>query len=855
MNHQFRRSRDANWLVASLLISICAPASVAEEVYDPPRYCQVEALRGDASLRAIDFQSAQLGIAVGAHGAILRTEDGGATWQQMESTVPYQLDDVAFLDERRVVAVGGVYDPVTHISRGVVVFSHDGGRRWWRAADQELPRLRSIEVQRDGTLLVRGDWSSISLDSEFSSSDGGQTFKPTAPTNKAIIATNEPTAQRLSGWLGATGVPVVIRDAIRTASGRLWAVGDHGVILTQPTPQSAWEVSHGRGNRTAVLMISRNATTVAWSLLGREAMEAGNRTALLLIGNEQNRDRDSTHTQLDLVRQAACNMAVSSVDLVQRKSPEDLPERLSTWISAHQPAAVVIDATLDPDLRAALAKASISAGAGRIIQYSLANPGGSLLHHSAILPGSGVLASDLWRDAMQLVAPHDARVHTISLRNLYDAGIGLPRGTSVASGLRLTRGQGMQAKTETASRRQLQISQARINHSRQIDELIHQSASESEFAERLKAFLDQTAHSDQRRLAWMIYQQLAGNESAPIDLFGFHRAMLLELESRFKGSSLAWYAKLRRQAISHSREWQRLKAAIASSSSRTQVQTAGAEVVPVSPFQIDTNPVRQAAATIPLKIVDTTPVDATPQISRDFIDLNWEFHPLALVSREAARRRGDDEKLQAAGEISANLRRLLGAGDGAWARLLRSAGPHVIAAHDTELPPKLDGVADDACWQVSPSVAGNSPRLRCAYDDQYLYLAISTPVEAFADDAEFPTTARIRDLDLSSVDRTIVSIDTDTDLLTSFDFQFTRRGRTHDAVDGNPGWQPTWYVASRKSGANVFTELAILRRDLVDLPIVAGESWFISTRTLAAGQATFFQVMPSPSNWHRIVFH
>ena len=92
-----------------------------------PSYSDTAALREDASLNAVAFRNSLLGIAVGDRGAILKTEDGGTTWQPKESHIECRLDDVVWLSDLKAIVVGGGYDQVTGISRGVVLITIDGG--------------------------------------------------------------------------------------------------------------------------------------------------------------------------------------------------------------------------------------------------------------------------------------------------------------------------------------------------------------------------------------------------------------------------------------------------------------------------------------------------------------------------------------------------------------------------------------------------------------------------------------------------------------------------------------------------------------------------------------------------------
>ncbi len=76
-----------------------------------------------ANLTAVYFTDARHGWAVGHVEAILRTEDGGDSWQlvHFEPASPQPLLDVAFVDASRGVAVGAY---------GVVYVTSDGGSVW-----------------------------------------------------------------------------------------------------------------------------------------------------------------------------------------------------------------------------------------------------------------------------------------------------------------------------------------------------------------------------------------------------------------------------------------------------------------------------------------------------------------------------------------------------------------------------------------------------------------------------------------------------------------------------------------------------------------------------------------------------
>ena len=135
-----------------------------------------------------------------------------------------------------------------------------------------------------------------------------------------------------------------------------------------------------------------------------------------------------------------------------------------------------------------------------------------------------------------------------------------------------------------------------------------------------------------------------------------------------------------------------------------------------------------------------------------------------------------------------------------------------------------------------------------------MYVAVTCDASKIQEDKYIRTKdSPIRDHDLSGVDHLRLSVDVDRDLLTSMQFSTTEAGRTNDAIDGHSDWNPTWYIATRRTEGHVCFEIAIARRDVVDLPIVAGESWFLSAHCVEAGTRTE-STLPEVERWQRVVF-
>jgi len=72
-------------------------------------------------LYAVAFADAQRGYLVGSHGVVLRTDDGGETWKDLESGVNGNLFGVAVSSRNDVLVVG---------EQGSIIHSKDAGQTW-----------------------------------------------------------------------------------------------------------------------------------------------------------------------------------------------------------------------------------------------------------------------------------------------------------------------------------------------------------------------------------------------------------------------------------------------------------------------------------------------------------------------------------------------------------------------------------------------------------------------------------------------------------------------------------------------------------------------------------------------------
>ena len=140
------------FIVLALLIGVAQPIQVAAE---PDGYQNLPGWHWVAGgvLRGVSFPTASLGIAVGDGGLIIRSSDGGVSWQQVLSGVKTDLKHVQFINELRGWAVG---------EQGIILYSEDGGLSWNKQtspSSADLNRLFFLDantgwvVGNNGTIL------------------------------------------------------------------------------------------------------------------------------------------------------------------------------------------------------------------------------------------------------------------------------------------------------------------------------------------------------------------------------------------------------------------------------------------------------------------------------------------------------------------------------------------------------------------------------------------------------------------------------------------------------------------------------------------------------------------------------
>lgn len=574
----FLRSWMSVLAAAAIMSIVLPPVTIAQasefdrfdfaSVTLQPAYISPTLMRQSSCLRAIAISppartpastDQRVVIAVGDAGVILRSDDQGQTWRAVEniqSSVPpastqfgrsaqrtadslampfCNFTDVLWASPVDVIVVGGGYEPVTGISRGVCILSRDGGRTWHLGDAHELPRLHKLRMggpssqvasltasperaTRElgpGVLEAIGDASEASGVNRFHSYDGGQTW-----VEDIRVADPSEASQQTAAGGGAAAtlsviqtaaLPITVNSLTRPGDGWQFAVASHGRIWRRSDPDSAWQAVRGQGRGVAVLFVAASPAEVPWSLVGRESLHENRRTAIVLDTAENG---ESTHNDVQRCRAAAAMLGISDVYCVTKD------DERTRWLSEHRPAVVVLDESLtiaNQHAWSALIEhartrpfSESQAGAGsdwggpvRIVltrhvaareqrgrtksvsheintdpRWQRAWNHTSVLRGNALLSGPGVLAHDLAVDALMMAAPQQSPAAGVEVATFDDTSGSVRRDFSLAAGLALKDGQNREpAETLTASNRRLQITTARMNQSQRLHEELFQQSS------------------------------------------------------------------------------------------------------------------------------------------------------------------------------------------------------------------------------------------------------------------------------------------------------------------------------------------------------------------------------------------
>lgn len=215
--------------------------------------------RDDAALHDVEFVSPRDGWAVGDHGALFRTTDGGANWAECETGVAGSLRTICRLTDQVGWIAGAWHRGLEELSEPVLLATRDGGETWEALPAPGLSPLNSIRFADLDLGLAVGEPTSDNPAGVWQTSDGGKTWNAIPGpavrgwnavwllgTDQGVLADRDGNvALLMNPRLLPSRLPALSGRAIRgvtlTGEQRGWLVGEGGLVMTSPSGGVVWE--------------------------------------------------------------------------------------------------------------------------------------------------------------------------------------------------------------------------------------------------------------------------------------------------------------------------------------------------------------------------------------------------------------------------------------------------------------------------------------------------------------------------------------------------------------------------------------------------------------------------------------
>jgi len=230
-----------------------------------PAFAQPAVPFADAGIHAVQFIDASEGWAVGDDGVVWHSMDGGKSWERQKTGSRASLRGVHFTTPYTGWAVGRLESPCGGSSVGVMLRTTDGGITWEEAGMNVLPGLNAVRFFDEKNGFLCGDGTEAFPSGMFSTADSGRTWKPVTgaklPSCRGVdffpgvrtgivagawsrlgVVTPEGTYRdsELDPLAGRTIHAVAITGASGITGATAFAAGDGGAVLTSTDGGKTW---------------------------------------------------------------------------------------------------------------------------------------------------------------------------------------------------------------------------------------------------------------------------------------------------------------------------------------------------------------------------------------------------------------------------------------------------------------------------------------------------------------------------------------------------------------------------------------------------------------------------------------
>lgn len=199
-------------VLALVLMVACFTVISSDSVFPQSRWTMGRFDR----IFGVHFSDDKHGFAVGNKGLLVHTVDGGETWEKIETSTLYALNDVCLVDNEGWIAG----------DKGLILHSQDKGMCWQQVACESKEALMAISFtsQLKGTIV--GEMGTI-----LRTEDGGKTWKS---VNLEWFDILPESSLDMGSFLPA------LYDVFFVDESHGWIAGEKGVVLSTNNGGAEW---------------------------------------------------------------------------------------------------------------------------------------------------------------------------------------------------------------------------------------------------------------------------------------------------------------------------------------------------------------------------------------------------------------------------------------------------------------------------------------------------------------------------------------------------------------------------------------------------------------------------------------